>query len=102
MEYGINKNIKYTTLQIRSILLKEIKRKQRKWHRRESPQGGWGMGSKEPIPKMILLQKLKYKRNDKSELYWSLYRLKPSFYNFAKQLIFFWRKGIPMGGFERS
>ena len=33
---------------------KEISRKRRKGHRRKSPQGGWGMGSKEPIPKMIL------------------------------------------------
>ena len=55
MEYGISNKIKYTTLQIRSILVKGNKQKRRKWHRRESPQGGWGMGSKEPIPKEILL-----------------------------------------------
>ena len=40
-------------------------KKDEKWHRRESPQGGWGMGSKEPIQRMILLQRLKYQRNDK-------------------------------------
>ena len=31
---------------------KEISRKRRKGHRRKSPQGGWGMCSKEPIPKI--------------------------------------------------
>ena len=56
------------------------------------------MGSKEPIPKMILLQRLQYQRTDKLELSWSLYRLKPSFYNFAKkELRFFSEKGDPWG-----
>ena len=45
---------------------KEISRKRRKWHRRESPQGGWGMGSKEPIQRMILLQRLQYKSTNKT------------------------------------
>ena len=32
-----------------------MSKKQQKGHRRKSPQGGWGMGSKEPIQKIILL-----------------------------------------------
>ena len=66
MEYGIQKQdqIYYPINQINSSK-NEISRKRRKGHRRESPQGGWGMGSKEPIPKMILLQRLQYKRTDK-------------------------------------
>ena len=59
MEYEINNKINYTTLQIRSILvLKEMSKKQQKGHRCKSPQGGWGMGSKEPIQKIILLTTL--------------------------------------------
>ena len=56
MEYEINNNKNYTTLQIISILvLKEMSKKQQKGHRRKSPHGGWGMGSKEPIQRIILL-----------------------------------------------
>ena len=55
------------------------------------------MGSKEPIPKMILLQRLQYQITDKSEISWSLYIMKPIFYNFAKQLRFFGEKGDPWG-----
>ena len=55
MEYKIDNEINYTTLYIRSILAwNEMSKKQQKGHRRKSPQGGWGMGLKEPIPKKIL------------------------------------------------
>ena len=69
MEYGIDFMSKYTTLQIRWMLVwKGMNKKQQKRHRRKSPQGGWGMGSKEPIPKLILfiigynIRKLKYQK----------------------------------------
>ena len=45
-----------------------MSRKRRKGHRRKSPQGGWGMGLKEPIPKIILfiigynISELKYQK----------------------------------------
>ena len=56
MEYEIDNEIKYTTLYIISMLVwKEMSKKQQKGHRCKSPQGGWGMGSKEPIQKIILL-----------------------------------------------
>ena len=56
------------------------------------------MGSKEPIQRIILLQWLQYHRTDKSELSWSLYRLKPSFLQFyKKKLRFFSEKGDPWG-----
>ena len=56
MEYGIDNEINYTTLQIISILVwKEMIKKQQKGHWRKSPQGGWGMGSKEPIQKNIYI-----------------------------------------------
>ena len=55
MEYEIDNEIKYTTLQIRSMLfLKGINKKQQKIHRLKSPQREWGMGSKEPIQKLFL------------------------------------------------
>ena len=75
-----------------------MNRNRRKRHRHKSPQGGWGMGSKEPNPKMILLQRLQYQRTNKSELSWSLYRLKPIFLQFCKKkLRFFSEKGDPWG-----
>ena len=56
------------------------------------------MGSKEPIQRIILLQRLQYQKTDKSELSWSLYRLKPSFLQFCKkELRFFSEKGDPWG-----
>ena len=56
MEYEINNEINYTTLQIRSMLdLRKMNKKAKKGHGRKSPQGGWGMGSKEPIQKIFLL-----------------------------------------------
>ena len=56
MEYDINNDLNYTTLHIRSILFSnEMRKNQQKGHRRKSPQGGWGMGSKEPIQKLFLL-----------------------------------------------
>ena len=55
MEYDINNKIKYTTLHIRSMLVwKGIIKKEQKGHWRKSPQGGWGMGSKETIQKIFL------------------------------------------------
>ena len=55
MEYEINNRIKYTTLQIRSMLVEKInKQKATKRAPTQIPPGGMGMGSKEPIPKMIL------------------------------------------------
>ena len=80
-----------------------MSRKRRKGHRRKSPQGGWGMGSKEPIPKIILfiigynISELKL-----SETYWSLYILKPRSYNYTKKIKNFVTEGRPLGGFERS
>ena len=32
-----------------------MSKKQQKGHRRKSPQGGWGMGSKEPIQKLFFI-----------------------------------------------
>ena len=56
MEYEIYNELKYTTLQIRATLVwKGMNKNQKKRHRRKSPQGGWGMGSKEPIQKIVLL-----------------------------------------------
>ena len=55
MEYEIDNKSKYTTLQIRTMLVckkKEIKAKKK--HRHKSPQGGWWIGSKEPIRKDLL------------------------------------------------
>ena len=58
MEYEIDNEIKYTTLQIRSMLVwKGMNKKQQKRHRRKSPHGGWGMGSKEPIQKIIFIKR---------------------------------------------
>ena len=82
--------------------LKEISRKRRKWHRRKSPQGGWGMGSKEPIKRMILLQQLQYQSTDKTDISWSLYRLKPIYYSLCKKITNYVTKERPLGGFERS
>ena len=57
MEYEIDNEIKYTNLQIRSMLVwTEMIKKQQKGHRRKSPQGGWGMGSKEPIHKINFIK----------------------------------------------
>ena len=85
MEYGINKKIKYTTLQIISILVKGNKQKMTKMAPTRIPQGGWGMGSKEPIKSMILLQMLQHQSTDKTELSWYLYRLKPRYYSLCKK-----------------
>ena len=56
MEYEINNKINYTTLQIRSMLAwNEMSKKQQKDTDANPPQGGWGMGSKEPIQKIIFI-----------------------------------------------
>ena len=44
MEYGINNKIKYTTLQIRSILVKGNKQKTTKMAPTQIPPGGMGNG----------------------------------------------------------
>ena len=44
MEYGINNKIKYTTLQIRSILVKGNKQKKMKKAPTRIPPGGMGNG----------------------------------------------------------
>ena len=41
-----------------------MSKNQQKGHRRKSPQGGWGMGSKEPIQKYFYYQKLQYQKNN--------------------------------------
>ena len=43
---------------------------------RESPQGGWGMGSKEPFQRIFLLYAATISVN-LSESSWLLYRMKP-------------------------
>ena len=55
------------------------------------------MGSKEPIQRMILLQRLQYQSTDKLELSWSLYRLKPRSYSYTKILQILWQKRDPWG-----
>ena len=49
----------------------------------ESPKGGWGMGSKEPIRRKILLSDvtISVKLSDSS---WFLYRMKPRSYKVPK------------------
>ena len=56
---------------------------QKRKKRRESPQGGWGMGSKEPIwrKKLLFAVKILVKLSESS---WLLYRMKPRFYKFPK------------------
>ena len=44
MEYGINNKIKYTTLKIRSILVKGNKQKKTKMASTQIPPGGMGNG----------------------------------------------------------
>ena len=99
MEYGINNKIKYTTLQIRSILVKGNKQKTMKMAPTRIPPGGWGMGSKEPIQRMILLKRLQHQSTNKTELSWSLYRLKPISYNLYKKITNYVTKERPLGGF---
>ena len=70
-------------------------RKQKK--RRESPQGGWGMGSKEPIWRNFLLSAVTISVK-LSESSWFLYRMKPRSYKFPKIKITVKRE--TPGGFE--
>ena len=60
------------------------------------------MGSKEPIQRVILLQRLQYQSNDKTNIYWSLYMLKPRSYSLYKKITNYVTKERPLGGFERS
>ena len=64
---------------------------------RESLQGGWGMGSKEPIRRNFLLSlvTLSEKLYDSS---FFLYRMKPRSYKVPKLKITV-EKGRPLGGF---
>ena len=62
---------------------------------RESPQGGWGMGSKEPIRRKILLYVVTISVN-LSESSWFLYRMKPRLYKMPKLNITV-KKGDPWG-----
>ena len=56
MEYEIDNESKYTTLHIRATLVwKDMSKKVKNWHRCKSPQGGWWIGSKEPIRKDLFL-----------------------------------------------
>ena len=66
--------------------------------RHESPQGGWGMGSKEPIQKLFLLPAvtISAKWYDSS---WLLYRMKSRAYKVQKLKISV-KKGDPWGDSE--
>ena len=84
MKYEINNKVNYTTLQIRSMLVwKEMSKKQQKGHRHKSPQGGWGMGSKEPIQKIFLLTAVTISENWYNAS-WSLYGVKSRAYKVRK------------------
>ena len=71
-----------------------MKKEKKKGH--ESPQGRWGMGSKEPIRKYFLLSEVKIpeKKYDSS---WFLYRMKPRPYKVQKLKITV-KKGDHWGG----
>ena len=56
MEYEIDNESKYTTLQIRGILFWKKMNEKKKMTQTQIPPGGWGMGSKEPIQKLFLLK----------------------------------------------
>ena len=86
---------KYTTLQINTTPDWKRWTKNKKWHRRKSPQGGWGMGSKEPIQKLFLLPAVTILANwyDAS---WFLYRMKSRAYK-VRKLKTSVKKGDPWG-----
>ena len=64
MEYETDNELNYTTLQIIAMLyLRKMNEKEKKGHGRKSPQGGWGMGSKEPIQKIFLLTAVEISEN---------------------------------------
>ena len=77
---------------------KEVRQCKKRQKRHESPQGGWGMGSKEPIWRKILLFTftISVKLFESS---WFLYRMKPRLYKFPK-ILKLWSKGRPLGGFR--
>ena len=84
MEYEIDNEINYTTLQIRSILVwKEMSKKQQKGHRRKTPQGGWEIGLKEPIQKIFLLKLVTISKKWYNSS-WSLYRVNSRAYKVRK------------------
>ena len=98
MEYGIYFKSKYTTLHINTTLDQKKTNESKKWHGRKSPQGGWGMGSKEPIQKIFLLPviTISEKLYDSS---WFLYRMKSRAYKVQKLKISV-KKGDPWGDSE--
>ena len=79
---------------------KEVRQCKKRQKRRESPQGGWGKGSKKPIRRKLLLfvVTISVKLSESS---WFLYKMKPRLYKFPK-ILKLWSKGRPLGGFERS
>ena len=95
MEYINYFKSKYTTLKINTTLDWKKTNKSKKWQGRKSPQGGWGMGSKEPIQKIFLLPAVTISTNwyDAS---WFLYRMKPRAYKVQKLKISV-KKGDPWG-----
>ena len=63
-----------------------MSKKQQKGHRGKSPQGGWGMGSKEAIQKIILLIVVTISENWYN-FSWSLYGLKSRDYKVRKSKV---------------
>ena len=103
MEYEIDNEIKYTTLQIRAMLVwKGMNKKVKKWHRRKSSQGGWGMGSKEPIRRIILLTAATISENWYIRNFLVLIQDETKILQLYKKFKNFVKKGRPLGGFERS
>ena len=65
MEYGNDFKSNYTTLQISTTLdWKKMNEKKKNDTNTNSPQGGWGMGSKEPIQNYFYYQWLQYHKTD--------------------------------------
>ena len=71
--------------------------------RTQIPPRGMGSGLERAYSKKILFYYywLQYQQTEISESSWSLYGMKPRFYNFPK-ILRFQSKGRPLGGFERS
>ena len=77
-------------------------RKIMKRHRRKSPQGGWGMGSKEPIPKENLFIICYNIRGMIYQFFFVLIQAKNNILQLYKNFKNFVTKERPLGGFERS
>ena len=93
MEMIINQIILHCRLVL--CYIKKRWTKIKKWHGLKSPQGGWGMGSKDPIKKLFLLPAVTISTNwyDAS---WFLYRMKSRAYKVRKLKISV-KKGDPWG-----